>query len=200
MQSDQLVLYFPNKRNYLVNNLIWPFTGSLIFTLIILFTFYFTLRIIYNQKKTSEVKTDFINNMTHEFKTHIATISLAADSISNPTILNVPEKVIRFIDIIKEETRRMNRQVESVLKMALIDKKDFNLNMVDTAVHPLIELAVKNISLQVEQKGGKIKLDIQAENDHLRIDETHFANLIYNLLDNANKYALNPPPEKTDST
>jgi len=195
MSSDQLVLYFPEKRNYLLDSMLWPFAGSLIFTLIILFTFYFTLRIIYNQKKVSEIKTDFINNMTHEFKTPIATISLAADSISNPAILNHPEKVSRFTEIIKDENRRMNRQVESVLKMALIDKKDFNLNMHETEVHPLIEHAVKNISLQVEQKMGKIELDLAAENDVLKVDVTHFTNLVYNLLDNANKYALNAPPE-----
>ncbi len=195
MQSDKLVLYFPDKRNYLVNNLIWPFVGSLIFTLIILFTFYFTLKTIFNQKKVSEIKSDFINNMTHEFKTPIATISLAADSIINPNILNYPDKVSRFTNIIKEENHRMNRQVESVLKMALIDKKDFNLNVKNTQVHPLIEQAVKNIRLQVEQKEGNIELNLSAENNELKIDETHFVNLVYNLLDNANKYSLNAPPK-----
>ncbi len=195
MQSDKLVLYFPNKRNYLINNLIWPFAGSLVFTLIILFTFYFTLKTIYNQKKVSEIKTDFINNMTHEFKTPIATISLAADSINNPNIINYPDKVSRFTKIIKEENYRMNRQVESVLKMAIIDKKDFNLNLMKIEVNPLIQQAVKNISLQVEQNGGKVELYLSAENDKLEVDETHFVNLVYNLLDNANKYSLNAPPE-----
>jgi len=200
MQSDQLLLYFPEKSNYLISSIIYPFTGSLLFTLIILFTFYFTLRIIYNQKKTSEVKTDFINNMTHEFKTPIATISLAADSINNPNIIEDPEKVRRFTEIIKEENRRMNRQVESVLKMALIDKKDFNLNMVETDVHPLIRQAVKNISLQVEQKGGNLEMELNAENDRIKADENHLVNVIFNLLDNANKYSLDSPPEITLTT
>lgn len=193
--SDMLVLYFPDKRNFLTNNLLWPFMGSIIFTLIILIIFYSTLRIIYNQKKISEIKNDFINNMTHEFKTPIATISLAADSITNPSILNYPEKINQFTNIIKEENKRMNRQVESVLKMSLIDKKDFNLIVKETLVHPLIEQAVKNISLQIEQKKGKIELNLSAENDQLNIDETHFTNLVYNLLDNANKYSLNAPPQ-----
>ncbi len=200
MHSDKLVLYFHDKRNYLINNMMWPFAGSVVFTLIILFTFYYTLKIIYNQKKVSEIKNDFINNMTHEFKTPIATISLAADSISNQNIISDPDKVSRFIGIIKEENRRMNRQVESVLKMALIDKKDFNLNMKETNVHPLIENSVKNITLQVEQKGGKITLNLAADNDLLKIDETHFTNIVYNLLDNANKYSLNSPPEISVST
>ncbi len=198
--GDHLVIYFPAKQNYLINNMMWPFAGSLIFTLIILFTFYFTLRIIYNQKKVSEIKTDFINNMTHEFKTPIATISLAADAIGNQNILNFPEKVSHFIGIIKDENRRMNRQVESVLKMALIDKKDFNLNLKETNVHALIEQAIKNISLQVEQKGGTIEMNLTAENDLLRIDETHFGNLVFNLLDNANKYSLEAPSEIKVST
>ncbi|MFA6401590.1 MAG: HAMP domain-containing sensor histidine kinase [Salinivirgaceae bacterium] len=200
MQSDQLLLYFPEKSNYLIQSIIYPFSGSLLFTLIILFTFYYTLRIIYNQKKTSEVKTDFINNMTHEFKTPIATISLAADSINNPNIITDADKVRRFTEIIKEENRRMNRQVESVLKMALIDKKDFNLNMVETDVHPLIRQAVKNISLQVEQKGGTLEMELKAENDRIKADETHLVNVIFNLLDNANKYSLDAPPEITLTT
>lgn len=195
IQSDMLMLYFPNKINYLTNNLLWPFTGSVIFTLIILIIFYSTLRIIFNQKKVSEIKNDFINNMTHEFKTPIATISLAADSITNPNILNSPEKVNHFTNIIKEENRRMNRQVESVLKMSLIDKKDFNLIVRETKVHPLIEQAVKNIRLQVEQKNGEIELSLSADNNQLKVDETHFTNLVYNLLDNANKYSLNEPPQ-----
>lgn len=200
MRSDQLNVFFPEKRSFIYGSLIWLLMGSLIFTLIILVTFYYTLKIIFNQKKVSEIKTDFINNMTHEFKTPIATISLAADSISNPGILNSPDKVERFISVIKQENKRMNRQVESVLKMALIDKKDFNLNLKNIAVHPLIEQAVNNISIQVEQKGGKIALDLQASNDTLKVDETHFINIVFNLLDNANKYSLNAPPEITIST
>jgi two-component system phosphate regulon sensor histidine kinase PhoR len=200
MQSDQLLVQFPEKRNYLINSVIGPFSGSLLFTLIILFTFYYTLKTIYNQKKVSEIKTDFINNMTHEFKTPIATISLAADAITNQGIICVPDKVRQFANVIKEENRRMNRQVESVLKMALFDKKDFNLNMVETMVHPLIAQAVKNISLQVEQKGGQINTNLAAANDVIKADETHFVNIIYNLLDNANKYSLDAPPDIVIST
>lgn len=193
-QSDQLMVFFPEKRNYLISSVIYPFTGSLIFTFIILFTFYYTLRVILNQKKVSEIKTDFINNMTHEFKTPIATISLAADSISNPAIIEQPKKVLHFIEIIKDENRRMNRQVESVLKMALLDKKDFNLNMVVTNVHPLIEQAIKNIRLQIELKSGQITMELKAETDTIKTDVTHFVNVVYNLLDNANKYSIDSPP------
>jgi len=199
-RSDQLMVYFPEKRNFIFHSLTLLFSGSLLFTLIILITFYYTLRTILNQKRVSEIKTDFINNMTHEFKTPIATISLAADSISNPVIISNPEKITRLTTIIKEENRRMNRQVESVLQMALIDKKDFNIHKVETHVHPLIETAVKNISIQVEQKTGQIITDLSAENDLVKVDETHFVNVIYNLLDNANKYSIDTPPEIKIST
>lgn len=192
--GELLQIYFPEKRSFVYGSLVWLFIASLIFTFIIVFTFYYTLKTILNQKRVSEIKTDFINNMTHEFKTPIATISLASDAISNPEIIKSPDKITRFIKVIKEENKRMNRQVESVLKMALIDKKDFNLNITEVYAHHLIEQAVNNISLQVEQKSGVINTKLEAATDLLRVDETHFINIIYNLLDNANKYALNQAP------
>lgn len=198
--TNQLAIYFPEKRNFIFGSLIWLFVASVIFTIIILITFYYTLQTIVNQKRVSEIKTDFINNMTHEFKTPIATISLASDAISNAETIKSPDKISRFIQIIKEENKRMNRQVESVLKMALIDKKDFNLSINDIYVHPLIEQAVNNINLQVEQKGGSIKMKLEAGSDLLKIDETHFINIIYNLLDNANKYTIDNTPEIEIST
>jgi two-component system phosphate regulon sensor histidine kinase PhoR len=199
-KSYQLLLYFPNKSNYIINNLLLPFIISIVFTLIILITFYFTLRIIYNQKKVSEIKNDFINNMTHEFKPPIATISLAADTIINPVIISDKDKITNFIKIIKEENTRMNNQVESVLKMSLIDKRDFNLMMKPKNVHPLIEHAIKNIDLQIQQRDGSIETDLRADNDLLWIDETHFVNVIYNLLDNANKYTIDKAPKIKVST
>jgi two-component system phosphate regulon sensor histidine kinase PhoR len=197
---DQLAIFFPDRLSYIYGSVIWLLLGSVLFTVIILITFFYTLRIMVNQKRVSEVKTDFINNMTHEFKTPIATIQLAADSIVNPSIVNQPEKVQRFIHIIKEENRRMHRHVESVLQMSLLDKKDFNLNLQPVHVHPLIQQAVNNISLQVEQKGGKISLEMQSANDYVKVDQTHFINVIYNLLDNANKYSIDREPEISVTT
>ncbi len=199
-EREQLFLYFPDKASYIYSSMIWQISGSLLFTIIVLITFFYTLKIIMNQKRVSEIKTDFINNMTHEFKTPIATISLAADSITNPLILNDNQKVLRFTNIIKEENRRMNRQVESVLQMALIDKKEFNLNLQDCNLHPIIEKAVNNITIQIEQKQGTIKTELLAHNDIVRIDKNHIENVIFNLIDNANKYSLNAPPEITVST
>ncbi len=198
--TDIVLLYFPEKTAYIYKGMIGQMTGSLLFTLIILFTFYYTLRTIFNQKKLSEMKSDFINNMTHEFKTPIATISLAADSISNPITLADTDKILRFTNIIKEENRRMNRQVESVLKMALIDKKDLDLNLVVCQAHPVIEKAVQNMMLQIEQKQGKIQLQLTAEHDVVKVDIGHFENVIFNLIDNAIKYTLEKSPEITIAT
>lgn len=194
-KKDFLRVYFPEKRSFIFGSLVWVLVGSVIFTIIIIVTFFYTLRTIFNQKRLSEIKSDFINNMTHEFKTPIATISLATDAISNPSTIDKPIQISRFLQIIKEENKRMNRQVENVLQMALIDKKDFNLNLKKVYVHPLIEQAVKNISLQIEQNNGVITKKLEANTDLLNVDENHFINIIYNLLDNANKYSINNNPE-----
>ncbi len=195
-----LQVFFPEKRSIIYSSLIWLFIGSVVFTLIIIITFFYTLRTIFNQKHLSEMKSDFINNMTHEFKTPIATISLATDAISNPMAKGKPEQVSRFLQVIREENKRMNRQVENVLQMAMLDKKDFNLNCKPIYVHSLISQAVKNISLQVEQKGGTIIQKLEATTDLLNIDENHFTNIIYNLLDNANKYTIDKEPKIEVST
>lgn len=195
--DEMLSVYFPNRRNALYSEVMLPITASALFTIIILITFWVTLRTMVDQKRTSEVKTDFVNNMTHEFKTPLATIQLAADSIASPSIIGEPEKIRRFIGIIKEENRRMNRQVESVLQMSMLDKKDFNLNLQPTHICPIVETAVGNISLQVEHKNGTIKFNNNSTNDFVHVDQSHFINVIYNLLDNANKYSLDAPPEIT---
>jgi two-component system phosphate regulon sensor histidine kinase PhoR len=164
-----------------------------LFSGVILFCFAYTIQVILEQKKLSEIKNDFINNMTHEFKTPIATISLAADSIGNPMILHKPEKVQRFANIIKAENKRMNKQVEKVLSMALLDRKEVNLMIKPINIHEIISRAVDNISLQVERKDGQILQDLKAENAVIEADETHISNVIHNLLDNANKYTPEKP-------
>jgi two-component system, OmpR family, phosphate regulon sensor histidine kinase PhoR len=191
-----LSLYFPNRTRLVLGSVIGTLVLSIIFTGIILFCFWYTIQVIYRQKQLSEMKNDFINNMTHEFKTPIATISLAADSIASPMIMNHPEKIKRFVDIIRQENRRMNSQVERVLQMALIDKKDFQLSIVEFNVHEVIQQAVDNFSLQVEKREGVLQTDLQAVKPVIEGDATHIASIIHNLLDNANKYS----PEKPDIT
>jgi two-component system, OmpR family, phosphate regulon sensor histidine kinase PhoR len=188
-----LNIYFPNHAS-LVLGAVWKaLLASILFTGLILLCFAYTIHVIYRQKKVSEMKNDFINNMTHEFKTPISTISLAADAIGSPMVLQNPEKIKRFIDIIKQENRRMNGQVERVLQMALIDRNEFKINVEMVDLHQLINDAISNFSLQIESRQGHIVADLQANEFVLDGDPTHLANIIHNLLDNANKYSPTTP-------
>lgn len=191
-----LSLYFPNRTRLVLASVLPTLVLSVVFTGIILFCFYYTIQVIFRQKKLSEMKNDFINNMTHEFKTPIATISLAADSIGSPMIMNHPDKIKRFVDIIRQENRRMNSQVERVLQMAMIDKKDFQLSLDELNLHEVIQQAVDNFSLQIEKRDGVLHTDLQAKRPVIEGDATHIASIIHNLLDNANKYS----PEQPDIT
>ena len=192
----ELRVYFPNKFKLIWSNVWKSAIASGIFTAIILFCFVYTLVVIVRQKKLSEMKNDFINNMTHEFKTPIATISLATDSIKSPTIIENKDKINRFLNIIKQENKRMLSQVEKVLQMALIEKQDFKLNLEKLSLHDIILQAVEYANLQAEQKGGVVCVDLGANDDTIEGDQTHISNIIHNLLDNANKYS----PEKPNIT
>ncbi len=189
----QMRLYFPNRSRVLWKDSLWLLAASLFFTLLILFAFSYTVYVILRQKKVSDMKNDFINNMTHEFKTPIATISLATDSLTSDKIIKEPGKVRRFARIITQENRRMLNQVEKVLQMALIDQRDFGLQVEEVALHELISEAVDYIRLQVEKRGGTVQIKLDARQDVIRADRTHISNIIHNLLDNANKYSSEIP-------
>ncbi len=195
MQSPgKLVVYFPQKSSIVWSGNVWrTLLASIISSAIVLFCFIYTVNVIFTQKKLSEMKTDFINNMTHEFKTPIATISLAADSITSPMILSNEDKVKRFADIIKQENKRMNKQVEKVLQMASLDKKDYKLNITRINLHEVIQQAVTNSRLQVEKKEGTVETNLLATDPAIEGDATHISNIINNLLDNANKYTPEKP-------
>jgi two-component system phosphate regulon sensor histidine kinase PhoR len=184
-----LSVIVPNQKSLVWKEMIWFILGSILFTLIITTAFFITIRTLLKQKKLSEIKSDFINNMTHEFKTPLATISLAVDALKNEKVSGDKEKTSYFTGIIKEENKRMNKQVETILQAALLDKQEVQLNLKKLAAHDLIVSALNNINLQVEEKQGKLDVDLQAEKDSILADEVHFTNLINNLLDNAVKYA-----------
>lgn len=192
-RNSQLSVYFPEKDSYIYKTLNWLLIISMLFSIIVLVTFAVSIYFILKQKKISEMKSDFINNMTHEFKTPIATISVAADSITNQKIIDNPEQIRYFTEMIKKENLRMNRQVEDILTIARLDKKDFEFKWEAVNLHEVIENAIQSIVLQVEKKGGTIRSELHAVNPVVTCDPSHFANLIYNLLDNANKYSLNAP-------
>ncbi len=189
----KLAIVFPGKERYIWEGLWNILLLSLLFVAVILGCFAYTITVIFRQKKLSEMKTDFINNMTHEFKTPIATISLAADSITNATIISNPDKVRRFADIIKQENKRMNGQVEKVLQMALIERDTMKLNFSSIDLHEVIHQAIGNISLQVEKKDGRVSSNLSAERPVIEGDSNHISNIINNLLDNANKYSPEKP-------
>jgi two-component system phosphate regulon sensor histidine kinase PhoR len=142
-----------------------------------------------NQKKISEIKSDFINNMTHELKTPLATISLAIDAIGNEKVMDNREKIRYFSGIIKEENKRMNKQVESILQSALLEKNEISLNLQVTDVHEVITHTVENLQLQLAAKQGQVELRLDAINPIIMADDVHFSNVIFNLLDNAIKYS-----------
>jgi two-component system phosphate regulon sensor histidine kinase PhoR len=195
-KNIRLSVYFPEKESFIYKTLNWLLFISLLFSVIVLVTFAVSIYFILKQKKISEMKSDFINNMTHEFKTPIATISVAADSITNQKIIENPERIRYFVDMIKKENVRMNRQVEDILSIARLDKKEFEFKWEAINLHDVIEDAIQSIVLQVEKKGGSIISNLNAVNPVATTDPSHFANLIYNLLDNANKYSLNVPEIK----
>ena len=192
-KNIRLAVYFPEKDSFIYKTLNWLLLISLIFSIIVLVSFAVSIYFILKQKKISEMKSDFINNMTHEFKTPLATISVAADSINNPKIIENPERIRYYIEMIKKENARMNRQVEDILTIARLDKKDFEFKWEAFDLHEVIEDALQSIVLQVEKKGGTITSDFTAVNPVATSDPSHFANLIYNLLDNANKYSPDAP-------
>jgi two-component system, OmpR family, phosphate regulon sensor histidine kinase PhoR len=191
-----LYVFFPTKTSIVWGRLWQTLLLSLLFVAVILGCFAYTINVIYRQKKLSEMKNDFINNMTHEFKTPIATISLASDSITNPTVIGNPDKIRRFADIIRQENKRMNGQVEKVLQMAVIERGSINLNLSSIDLHQVIEQAMGNISLQVERKEGTTRMVLEAQKPTIEGDANHISNIINNLLDNANKYS----PEHPDIT
>jgi len=189
-----LQIYFPEKSRALWSSVIPSLLTSILLTGLVLFCFGYVMYVIQRQKQVSEMKTDFINNMTHEFKTPIATISLASDSIGSPMILNNPDKVMRFTNIIKQENQRMLSQVEKVLQMAMLDKKDFELKLSEVDMHTVIGNAAGPVGLKVAKRDGNLHTHLTARKSVIKADVTHISNIIHNLLDNAEKYS----PEQVD--
>ena len=187
--QELLIITVPHAKKLIWRSMTWFIIGAVLFTIIIVTAFFITVRALLKQKKLSEIKSDFINNMTHEFKTPLATISLAVDALKNEKVINDREKMTYFTGIIKEENKRMNKQVETILQAALLDKQEVQLNLKKLHAHELIESALNNINLQVEQVQGNIEKRLEATTDVVLADEVHFTNLISNLLDNAVKYS-----------
>jgi two-component system phosphate regulon sensor histidine kinase PhoR len=189
LPDEVLAVVIPDFKNIVLGEMHIMIAGAIFFTLVIIAAFYTTLNALLRQKKLSEIKNDFINNMTHEFKTPLATISLAVDALRNEKVVHDRVKSEYFTGIIKEENRRMNKQVETILQASLLDRQEQQLNLKPLHAHVLIQEAMENFHLQLEGKGGRSELQLNAKNDLLEADEVHLTNIITNLIDNAVKYS-----------
>lgn len=192
-EPNVLKLHFPHEKRYVISTMWFMLAISAILILLIIYAFSYTIRTIFKQKKVSEIKNDFINNMTHELKTPISTISLACEALRDPDLQNSQAQVNSFVGMINEENKRLGVLVENVLRTAILDRGELKLKKVDMDMHRVIADAVKNIELQVNKKGGAIELDLEAVEAVLPGDKVHITNVIYNLLDNANKYTPESP-------
>ncbi len=192
--DEMMTVILPNFNSEVWKSMTWSLVSFALFTIVILGAFYLTVRNMLEQGQLSKTKTDFINNMTHEFKTPIATISLAIDAIRNKKVQGDETKLEYFSGIIKEENKRMNKHVETILQAAKMEKQELNLTFVPVHVHEVIAHIADAFALQLESKEGTIEQHLAAENDLIYADETHFNNLINNLVDNAVKYSKPDTP------
>ena len=188
-----LLIYFPHEKQFLLTELWGMLLISIILIIAIVYSFTYTITTIFRQKKLSEVKNDFINNMTHEFKTPISTISLACEALSDHDMRKSGEFTENYINVIKEENKRLAVMAEKILQTAVIDKGQLKMTKEKIDLHDVISDVIKNISIQVEIKDGVILKNFMAVNSVLEGDKVHLTNLVYNLLDNANKYSPKKP-------
>ena len=188
-----LLISFPDKKDFLVRSIVGMAVLSLLFTLIIMIAYASAIYQLIRQKQISEIKTDFINNMTHEFKTPIATINLAVEAIKNPKIMGDAEKVGRYLNMIRDENKRMHAQVENVLRISKLEKNQLDISKERVDAHEIINKAITHVELIVQDRGGYVKTHLDAERTDVLANKTHFGNVIVNMLDNAVKYSPDAP-------
>lgn len=192
-EKYKLLVTFPYKKKFLLSELVSITVLSIIFTLIILIAYTSALNQLIRQRQISEIKTDFINNMTHEFKTPIATINLALDAIRNPKIIEDKDKVFKYLEMIRDENKRMHAQVENVLRISKLEKKELDIIKESKNVEEVIEDAIEHVNLILEDREGKIDLHFEASRTTVLLNDFHFTNVIVNILENAIKYTPSIP-------
>ncbi len=186
-QTNYLKIFFPTKNNYILSSTTLTLP-SMIFTSLLLFTFILTIFLISRQKRLSEMRTDFMNNMTHELKTPVSSISLASQMLNDSSITKSPGMIQQLSGIIKDETKRLSQLIDKVLQMSIFEKESTALKLKEMDINELILNIAGNFAIKVESKGGSIETDLEADNPYAFVDEVHFTNIIYNLMDNALKY------------
>ena len=197
--SYNLIVSFPDKQQYVLSSIIGVATLSFMLTLIVVVIATSALYQIIQQKKLSEIKNDFINNISHEFKTPIATINLALDAISSST-KNLNDKSISYLGMIREENSRMLSQVENILRISQLEKSSNPFDMEQIDIHEVIEDAIEHVKLIVESKKGSIDLSLKAVDSNISGNSNHLENIIINILDNAVKYSKENPKIVVSST
>jgi len=193
IQPKYLALYFPDQHGFILSTMKFILIGSGLLILALIISFYYTISTIFRQKKLSEIKNDFISNMTHEFKTPISTISLACEVLGDNSIEKSADRLNNYVTMIKDENKRLGLLVENILQTAILDKGEFRLKTEEVDIHYIIEQAINNIRLQVEKKEGEIITELKAEKNNLFADKVHLTNIVYNLIDNALKYSNETP-------
>ena len=193
IKPQYLSLFFPKQNSYLLSSMLFMLLTSVLLMTVLIFSFYYTISTILKQKKLSEIKNDFISNMTHEFKTPISTISLACEVLNDKSIEKSEERTGKYVKMIRDENKRLSLLVENILQTAILDKGEFKLKIQSTDIHSLIEQTILNIKLQVENKDGEITTELNAEKHVINTDRVHITNIIFNLIDNALKYSNEKP-------
>lgn len=185
-------VYFPNKSADMVGQMwIWVFSSGILVIVVVFFTY--TFIVILRQKQLSEIQTDFINNMTHEFKTPISTISISSEVLKNPAIASTPDRLLNYANIIHIEASRLQNQVDRVLQIATLDDGDIQLTKEEVDINLLVSSVVENVELAISESGGAIIFEEKAEDSIILVDKLHITNIIHNLLDNAIKYSGQAP-------
>ncbi len=199
-KQNTLNVTFPNKSDYIFSSVKF-LVPSLAFTFLLLGVFLYTISLAFKQKKLSEIKNDFINNMTHEFKTPISSISIAAQMLNDDSVRKSPEMLKHVSGVINDETKRLRFQVEKVLQLSLFDRKNATMRLEEEDANANIYSVINTFKLKVEKYGGHINANLDAEDPIINVDRMHFTNVIFNLLDNAVKYRREDvPPELTVTT
>jgi two-component system phosphate regulon sensor histidine kinase PhoR len=188
-----LFIYFPNEKQFLISQMGTLLGVSLLLIIIIILSFYYTINTVFKQKKLSIMRNDFINNMTHEFKTPISTIALACEALKDKDIVKTESLFDNYIGIIGEENTRLKVMAEKVLQTAILEKGELKLKLEWVNLNEIIQEVVKKIKIQVESKNGHIYIDIISDDMKLKADRMHLMNVILNLIDNANKYNFEEP-------
>ncbi len=183
---------FPDREAHILNQMgIWSFSSVVLLIVIVFFSY--TIFVILKQKRLSEIQKDFINNMTHEFKTPISTIAVSTEVLKNPDIVQHPERLLNYTTIIEKENTRLRQQVERVLQVARLEKEDIGLRKEVVDMHEVIRNAITNTAMSLQERDGSISCELNAASHTLHADRLHLVNVVYNLIDNAIKYCATTP-------